>query len=193
MLKRFVLLLWLASAVTVACSAPSSSGATPAAAPATALDSGLFAGEAPPGSLVTLEPAAGPAPPPEGGALMDQFAKAFVPETLFVRVGQSVTFKNSDDQLHNVTVVRSRTGSTVMNISQSEGDVHVHEFAQPGEYAVTCDVHPGMRATIVAATTPHATYADSQGRYTFQKVTPGQYRLKIAVDGRDAERMVEVK
>ena len=82
---------------------------------------------------------------------MDQFSKAFVPETLFVRVGQPVTFKNSEDQLHNVTVVRSRTGARVVNISQSQGDVYEHTFEQPGEYDVSCDVHPGMRATIVAS------------------------------------------
>jgi hypothetical protein len=124
---------------------------------------------------------------------MDQFAKAFVPETLFVRVGQPVTFKNSDDQLHNITIVRSRTGTTVMNISQNEGDLHTYQFAQSGEYAVTCDVHPGMRATIVASTTPHAAYVDGSGRFAFQNVAPGRYSLRIAADGRDIERMVEVK
>ena len=149
-------------------------------------------GRAPGGALVTLEPAGG-APLPEGSAVMDQFSKAFVPETLFVRVGQPVIFKNSEDQLHNVTVVRSRTGGAVFNISQNQGDVHTHTFDQPGEYDVSCDVHPGMRGTIVATTSPHAMYADPRGAFSFQNIAPGQYTLRVSADGRVGERTVEVK
>jgi hypothetical protein len=124
--------------------------------------------------------------------VMDQFSKAFVPETLFVRVGQPVTFKNSEDQLHNVAIVRSRTGRGVMNVSQNQGDVHTHTFDQVGEYEVSCDVHPGMRAMIVATTTPYAVYADNAGAFTFSAVPPGQYKLKVASDGRESERIVDV-
>jgi len=148
-------------------------------------------GRAPAGALVTLEPTAG-LPMPEGNALLDQFSKAFVPETLFVRVGQPVTFKNSEDQLHNVTVVRTRTGAGVFNTSQNQGDVYSHTFEQGGEYDVTCDVHPGMRATIVASNSPYAVYADARGAFTFQNVIPGPYRLKVSAGGRDAERTVDV-
>ena len=123
---------------------------------------------------------------------MDQFSKAFVPETLFVRVGQPVTFKNSEDQQHNVTVVRGRTGTRVLNISQTQGDTQNHTFDQPGEYDVLCDVHPGMRATIVASHTPHATFADGSGAFAFQNVAPGAYTLRVSADGRDREQTVTV-
>src|SRR5262245_52939353 len=130
-------------------------------------------GRAPAGALVTLEPASGPLPLPEGGALMDQFAKQFVPTLLFVRVGQPVTFRNSEDQLHDVTVVRSRTGTAVFNVSQDPFEVHHFTFDRPGEFDVNCDVHPGMRATIVATTTPYAVYSDGAGRYMLPNVQPG--------------------
>jgi hypothetical protein len=129
---------------------------------------------------------------PEGGAVMDQFSKAFVPEILFVRTGQPVTFKNSEDQLHNVTVVRTRTGSGVFAISQNQGDVYTHTFAQSGEYDVTCDVHPGMRATIVATTTPYAMHADSRGTFAFQGIPPGRYNLRAATHGQEFVRAIEV-
>jgi hypothetical protein len=129
---------------------------------------------------------------PAGPAVLDQFSKAFVPETLLVRVAQPVIFKNSEDQLHNVTVVRTRTGTGVFNVSQNQGDVHTHTFEQVGEYDVTCDVHPGMRATIVVATTPYAVYADARGAFSFQNVTPGPYRLKVSAGGREIERALEV-
>jgi plastocyanin len=149
-------------------------------------------GRAPSGALVTLEPAGG-APQPEGNAVLDQFSKAFVPETLFVRVGQPVIFKNSEDQLHNVTVVRSRTGAAVFNISQNQGDVYTHTFDAAGEYDVTCDVHPGMRGVIVATTTPYAVYADPRGGFSFPNIPPGQYTLRVSAGGRTAERTVDVK
>ena len=148
-------------------------------------------GRAPAGALVMLEPATG-VTLPEGTAVLDQFSKAFVPETLFVRVGQPVIFKNSEDQLHNVTVVRLRTGTGVFSISQNQGDVHTYTFEQAGEYDVSCDVHPGMRATVVASNTPYAVYADAQGAFSFQNITPGRYRLRVSSGGRETERSMEV-
>jgi plastocyanin len=186
------LLILLALVVAPACSRPDEvpAAATPGAEQVAATVTQL-SGRAPAGSLVTLEPAA-PVPLPEGNAVLDQFSKAFVPETLFVRVGQPVIFKNSEDQLHNVTVVRTRTGTGVFNVSQNQGDVHTHTFEQAGEYDVTCDVHPGMRATIVAANTPYAVYADARGAFFFQNLTPGRYRLKVSAGGRETERAIEV-
>lgn len=187
------LLVFLAVAVASACSSPGDAPAPAASSPpaATAATVTQVSGRAPAGALVALEPVAG-VPMPEGDAVLDQFSKAFVPETLFVRVGQPVIFKNSEDQLHNVAVVRTRTGTGVFNISQNQGDVHTHTFEQAGEYDVTCDVHPGMRATIVAAHTPHAVYADARGAFVFQNITPGAYRLKVSAGGRDTERAIEV-
>jgi plastocyanin len=149
-------------------------------------------GRAPAGAIVMLEPLDAPAPMPEGPAVMDQFSKAFVPETLFVRVGQPVTFKNSEDQLHNVTVTRARTGAGVFNISQNQGDVYTHSFDQVGEYDVNCDVHPGMRATIIAASTPYATYVDNRRMFSLVNVPPGKYKLQVFAEGRSSDGVVDI-
>jgi plastocyanin len=186
--------LLLVAAWLAGCSSPSSTTQTDAdaAPPSSGSGPATVTGRASAGALVMLEPANAPAPLPEGVAVMDQFSKAFVPEMLFVRVGQPVTFKNSEDQLHNITVIRSRTGREVFNISQGQGDVHSHTFDQQGEYDVSCDVHPGMKAVIVATSTPYAAYADAKGAFSVPNVPPGQYRLKISADGRDSERLVKV-
>jgi plastocyanin len=186
-----IVILALAAA---ACSQPSSPAPTATATPASDANSPIteVTGRAPAGVLVTLEPPE-PLPIPQGEAVMDQFSKAFVPETLFVRVGQPVLFKNSEDQQHNVTVVRARTGVGVFAISQNQGDTHRHVFPEGGEYEVTCDVHPGMRATIVATTTPHAAFVDSSGAFTIRNVTPGSYTLRVWAEGRILQRRVEIK
>ena len=191
MVRLAVLIL---ACVTASCSRaadtdPPAAAAAPGAPEATVT---RVTGRTAPGALVSLEPASHPLPMPDGFAVLDQYSKAFVPETLFVRVGQPVIFKNSEDQLHNVTVVRTRTGTGVFDISQNQGDVYTHTFEQVGEFDVTCDVHPGMRATIVAAHTPYAVYADVSGAFTFENITPGPYRLKVSAGGRDTERVVDV-
>ena len=190
MVQVLTLLVFLLSA---ACSGPAEPPRPAAVSPKAAAAPTVtqVSGHAVAGALVMLEPAAGVALP-EGNAVLDQFSKAFVPETLFVRVGQPVIFKNSEDQLHNVTVVRMRTGTGVFNISQNQGDVHTHTFEQAGEYDVSCDVHPGMRATVVASNTPYAVYADAQGAFSFQNISPGPYRLRVSSGGRETERSVEV-
>lgn len=171
------------------CSRPSETPAPTTAAQVATVT--RVVGKAPSAALIMLEPLIA-APLPDGGALMDQFGKQFVPDLLFVRVGQPVTFRNSEDQLHNVTVTTSRSGATVFNVSQNQLDTHTHTFDRAGEYDVVCDVHPGMRATVVATNTPYAVYADGSGSFTFPSVSPGQYTLRVAHDGRETTRVVDI-
>jgi hypothetical protein len=81
----------------------------------------------------------------------------------------------------------------VFNVSQNQGDVHTHTFDQPGEYDVTCDVHPGMRGVVVATTSPHAVYADARGAFSFSNIAPGAYTVRVVSDGRTGERAVDIK
>ena len=169
--------------------------APPAATPRPDAPSGLASveGAAAPGALITLEPRDGPASAlPSGPALMDQYGREFLPSILFVRVGQEVEFRNSEDIDHNVLVLRMPTGTTIINESGSRGYAFRHVFQQPGLYDVSCDVHPGMRATIVATTTPFAALADETGRFTIGSVPPGAYVLKTTMQGRETARDVAV-
>jgi hypothetical protein len=124
---------------------------------------------------------------------MDQYSKQFVPDLLFVRVGQVVEFRNSEDENHNVQVLRMPTGTTVMNESGSKGQVFKHVFEQVGSFAVNCDVHAGMRATIIATNTPLAAMAGPNGNFTITNVPPGKYLLKSrTTDGRESSQDVAV-
>jgi plastocyanin len=165
----------------------------PAAAPAASTSGpAVVTGRAAPGAVVMLEPADKELPLPEGPAVLDQYGKAFVPDVLFVRVGQVVEFRNSEDVDHNIRVLRSPTGTMVMDVSGSQNQVFTHTFEQPGTFEVSCDVHPGMRGTIVATRTPYAAETDARGGFTLREVPAGAYVLKVLASGRETTQSVTV-
>jgi hypothetical protein len=132
-------------------------------------------------------------PLPAQPALMDQYAKQFVPSTLYVRVGQPVEFRNGEDMPHNVTVLRRGSGAEVFNVSTEPQQKYVHTFDRTGQFDVTCDIHPGMQATLIAAPGDLATIAADDGRFVFSNVKPGSYKLSLNFEGRTVEQPLEVK
>jgi plastocyanin len=80
---------------------------------------------------------------PAGAPLIDQDKLKFIPETLTVKVGETVYFKNSETALHTVNV----DGKNVSG-NMKKNDVFTWVFQQPGSYKITCDYHPQMKATI---------------------------------------------
>ncbi len=142
-------------------------------------------------AIVTLLPAE-PVPMPAGPAVMDQYSKTFVPNVLYVRVGQPVEFKNSEDMPHNVSVIRRGSGAEVFNVGTEPQHKYVHTFDRVSQFDVTCDIHPGMQATIIATQGPLATVAGDDGRFTLSKVNVGSYTLSLTFEGRTVEQPLEV-
>ena len=179
----------LAALLTAACgsSTPQASSSSPPPAATTS----EVTGTVPRNAIVTLLPAQ-PAPMPEGPAVMDQYAKQFVPNVLYVRVGQPVEFRNSEDMPHNVTVMRRGTGAEVFNVSTEPQQKYVHTFDRVGQFDVTCDIHPGMQATLIATHSPLATIADDGGRFSLPDVKVGSYKLSLTFEGRTVEQPLEV-
>lgn len=179
----------LAALLTAACgsSTPQASSSSPPPAATTS----EVTGTVPRNAIVTLLPAQ-PAPMPEGPAVMDQYAKQFVPNVLYVRVGQPVEFRNSEDMPHNVTVMRRGTGAEVFNVSTEPQQKYVHTFDRVGQFDVTCDIHPGMQATLIATHSPLATIADDGGRFSLPDVKLGSYKLSLTFEGRTVEQPLEV-
>ncbi len=66
----------------------------------------------------------------------------FAPATLTIRVGTTVTWKNTSTVPH--TVVGSGFDSGVLMAGQS----FTRTFTRAGTFAYTCTIHPGMAATI---------------------------------------------
>ena len=69
---------------------------------------------------------------------------------------------------------------------------YVYTFQRDGVYDVSCDVHAGMSAHIVVASTPYVTLADHEGRFSFPNVAIGAYDVTVYAGIRTIERAIEV-
>src|SRR5215470_15656240 len=107
--------------LAAACSKPAPQPPAPATSPVAPPSPTTVSGTVPdlhPGGLafVMLEPKpARTFPPPAEPPVMDQVGQTFGPSLLFVRTGQPVEFRNSDDTLQTCTCrtkIRARAPST---------------------------------------------------------------------------------
>jgi plastocyanin len=95
-------------------------------------------------SAGTTAPATAPAAPVAGDAVsIDNFA--FVPATLTVRVGSTVTWTNHDEEPHTVAASDGSFHSPGMG-SQA---TYSHTFPTAGKFDYICSIHPYMHATVV--------------------------------------------
>jgi len=154
---------------------------------------GSVAGKAAPGAIVVLEATPPREFPRSPTPVMDQVALTFTPDLMFVRTGEPVEFRNSDDTLHNVHVGNSDTKESAFNVAIPTGEKYTFTFSKDGFYHVGCDIHPAMSAEILAVSTPFATVAAGDGSFAFDDVPPGPYVARTYAGGVKAERGVEIK
>jgi plastocyanin len=69
----------------------------------------------------------------------------FLPPTVTIAPGTTVTWVNHDEETHTVM---SATGSFASAALEHE-QTFAHTFAAPGTYTYFCALHPLMRATVV--------------------------------------------
>jgi plastocyanin len=92
----------------------------------------------------TTTSAPGSAPPVSGNSVsVDNFA--FVPATLTVAAGSTVTWTNIDEEPHTVVANDGSFHSPGMG---SQG-TYSHTFLAPGRFGYVCSIHPFMHATVV--------------------------------------------
>jgi plastocyanin len=83
------------------------------------------------------------------GQTVSQKDKQFLPDTLTVNTGESVTFNNDDQVTHDITITRP-DGSTMPGVMEKPGDHATFTFDKSGQYKVQCLIHPKMKMTITA-------------------------------------------
>ena len=93
-------------------------------------------------SLASLKGGAGSTGAPKADVTSANFA--FGPNKHTSTVGQPVTWVNSDDSPHQITVVSTKERSPVLTKGQSV----VLPFNTAGTYEYICGLHPGMKGSI---------------------------------------------
>jgi len=135
-----------AVAAVAACSATPASpkpnfgpnGGTPVGMP------GMSGGMAsPPPTSQSANTSEGPAP--VAGTAVDITNFAFVPASLTVKAGQTVTWANHDEEPHTVAADDGSFHSPGMGTNAT----YSVTFTTPGTYAYTCSIHPFMHGTVV--------------------------------------------
>ena len=113
-------------------------------------------------------------------AVMDQINYRFVPETLAIRAGDSVRFKNSDEALHNVL---SHNGAKPFNVNLVKGGEYVQRFGRAGGLAkpmrLGCVYHGAMQAWIYVFDHPYYEVTGADGKFRLENLPPGKHELAL--------------
>lgn len=70
----------------------------------------------------------------------------FVPASITVKAGTTVTWTNGDQDPHTVT--SDGKAGPLNSKPLNEGDSYRYTFTQPGTYSYLCTIHPFMTATV---------------------------------------------
>ncbi len=70
---------------------------------------------------------------------------AYAPAMVRIRVGDSVTWSNTDNRDHTVVADDGSFDSGTIKAGRS----FTHRFAQPGTFTYRCTLHPRMRGRVV--------------------------------------------
>jgi plastocyanin len=101
--------------------------------------------QTPPGGTTTPPPATSSTPAASSSVEMNDQLK-FVPDTLTVAAGTTVTWTNTGTAPHTVT---SDTNAWTDSGQITGGKDFKHTFTTAGTYKYHCTIHPTMKATVV--------------------------------------------
>lgn len=112
---------------------------------------------------------------------IDQKDTRFVPETIAIRVGDRVTFTNSDPQVHNINSQSplARFDETIGGGQQAE-----YTFQRAGgtrrPVVLGCKLHSAMQAWVFVFDHPFFQQTGADGKFRLENIPPGKYRLEMA-------------
>ena len=112
--------------------------------------------------------------PPEDPLLFDQKECRFLTHVMPVQVGRLIEIKNSDPISHNTNI--SPPGDTAINPLLSAGTVGNYTFGrrQNSPVAVSCNVHPWMKAYIIPREDPYLAVTATDGTFEIANLPAGE-------------------
>jgi len=130
------------------------------------------------GVLIYLDGGDGVAPVVDGTkrAAITSRDKTFEPRVTAVVVGESVTFPNVDDIMHNVFSL-SKGNRFDLGLYKS-GASKEFVFETPGLVRVYCNIHPQMSAFVQVRPNPYFAWVGPDGSFRIEGVPAGQYTLR---------------
>jgi plastocyanin len=108
--------------------------------------------------------------------VIDQVDKRFVPHVAAIRVGDRVSFPNSDDIRHHVYSF-SPAKSFELPLYHGIPSEPV-TFERPGKVVLGCNIHDGMSAYVYVLTAEHYALA-ADGTAHFADLAPGRYEIAL--------------
>ena len=96
-------------------------------------------------------------------------------------IGISLTLLLASAALFLLVIIPAfkQTREQAFNVAIPTGEKYMFTFERDGFYDVGCDIHPGMSAQIVSASSPYMTLADAQGNFVIEGVPPGAYKAVV--------------
>jgi uncharacterized membrane protein/plastocyanin len=109
---------------------------------------------------------------------LDQRHCMYTPRVAVARVGQKVTFINSDPIFHNVRSVTTENQKFNMAMPK-KNQRETKVFAKPEIFLQTkCSVHPWMGAYVAVIDHPFYSVTDKNGEFTIPKLPVGNYTIE---------------
>ena len=118
--------------------------------------------------------------PPDMVVEFDQSGCQFSPHVLILRVGQTLRVLNPDGTLHSVHFYAKVNPEFNEAMPQFRTALEKLFYrAEPTPFAVTCDVHPWMRAWVAVLDHPYYAVTGSDGRFEISNLPAGTYELEV--------------
>lgn len=117
----------------------------------------------------------GPTSPKAIQAVMEQKGRRFLPDTIVVPVGSTVSFPNLDPIFHNVFSLSKPKSFDLGNYPRNT--TRTVTFSKPGIVHVHCHLHPNMAATIVVTPNRWAARVAPEGEFLLPDVPPGTHTV----------------
>ncbi len=135
--------------------------------------------------------------------ILDNRQCRFQPHAMFVRTGQTLRMKNSDEVGHNCHITLFNNEENV-NIPIGEHvDVKLTQFEKvPGN--VVCDIHKWMDAVLLVRDEPYVAISDQDGKFEIKNIPAGSWKFQfwhrrvgylksLQIEGKDVGRRGEIK